>query len=974
MFNLITNSMKGKTTFLAKALLTLTVVLFSISGARAQQALPYEYGFENNDLTEDGWVLQGATSNDTGINTNAAQNGSYGFAFYYSEQNAYLISPVLAGGEDEVKVSFSYKEYTAAYGDEQFQVGYSTDETGDASAFTYGDIIDVSTVWAVYEEIFPAGTKRIAIKYIYNDAFYLFLDDFKFTAFNGIYEPTGLKVSYEGGTEAIVSWSSEEELFDIDVNGTVTEDVESPYTLTGLAYETEYTVKVRAKKDGKVSEWSAPVSFTTEAQFVAPTEVAASNVTFTSATISWTGNDEATSYNLRYRTVPSATIILKADDVWGDGSGYQLLLDADANTFGSIIPENGALTSSGDAPASVYAEFEYKVPENADGSLSTSNIIVNSSATIEIPAGTYDWVITNPTPDDRIWIASDGRWDDYVFEAGKTYEFHVYLDGLNDAVNVTITGEASTTEIGEWVAVNGVTSPYTIEDLTSATLYQVEVQAVYADGESAWTSSSFTTLDDNPAPYNIAADLAADGATLTWEGKGDSYYVRYRTIFEANLTAGIPAGWTTIDADGDGFNWESAQIGDDIIIVSSASYDNPTYTPLTPDNWLITPQIDLGGTLSAWLYGQDANYAAEHFAIYLSTTGTETTDFTTLLVPETVATGTSTEYTADLSAYEGQKGYIAIRHFNVTDMFRLNLDKFGIFYDWQTIATTDPTATISGLATNNLYEYEIQSVKGDSESKWSETGDFALLTIDSYADNTDLINQFDGKFAHVTVNRTFYKDNTWNTIYLPFDLDEEQYNASVLADGEVRTLSNVLDIDGDVVTLNFYTQEETLGGFEGYPYFVGGLPYIVKWNSGSDIENPAFANVTITSYQDYLPATSSDESASVYFAGTYDGYTFDADNTSILFIGADNKLNYPLAGAKIGATRGYFVLDGISAGEASGVKILTNLDDIDDATGIAGIETTKETGDWYDLSGRKLAGKPAQKGIYVTNGRKVTVK
>ena len=968
--------MKKKKIF-AKALLTLTAALFSFSGARAQQALPYEYGFENNDLTADGWVLQGATSSSTGINTGAAQNGSYGFSFNYAEQNAYLISPVLAAGEDGVKVSFSYAERSAQYGDEQFQVGYSTDETGDASAFTYGETIVASTDWAVYEEIFPAGTKRIAIKYVYTDAWYLYLDDFKFTAFNGIYEPTGLKVSYEGGTEAIVSWASEEDLFDIDVNGTVTEDVESPYILKGLAYETEYTVKVRAKKDGKVSDWSAPVSFTTDVQFVAPTEVAASNVAATSATISWNG--AADSYNLRYgesSLSPYATIILRADDVWGDGSGYQLLLDADANTFGTIFPASGALTSSGNASASVYAEFEYKLPENADGSLTTSNIIVGSSATIEIPAGTYDWVITNPTPNDRVWIASDGgsiggRKDDYVFEAGKTYEFHVYLDGQNDAVDLTITA-ASTGEPDEWVTVNGVTSPYTIEGLTPETSYQVEVQAVYADGESAWAGTSFATLTENPVPFNIAADLAADGATLTWEGLGDSYNVQYRAaaydepIFEK--TFNNLDGWT-VYTEGEGTGWTITEYG-----ATAYSWDEETYDAWDADNWLVSPELELGGFVK--FTPQTAPSFPDSYEVLLSTTGNAIADFTTTLKP--LANAENQAVTIDLSNFAGQTGYIAIHHVSY-DAYLIAISDFGIYEtvpagDWQTITTTEPTATISGLATNGLYEYRIQSEKDGNETDWSKTGEFALLTIDSYADNFKLIEQFDGKYAHVTLGRTLYKDNTWNTIVLPFDLDEDQYNASILADGEVRTMSNVLDVADDVVTLNFKTQDETLGGFVGYSYFIGGLPYIVKWNGGSNIENPAFANVTISSPLYYLTASTSDESASVYFAGTYDAISYDADDTSVLFIGADNKLNYPQAGARIGATRGYFELDGINAGEESGVKILTNLDDIDDATGIAGIETTKETGNWYDLSGRKLAGKPAQKGIYVTDGRKVTVK
>ena len=42
---------------------------------------------------------------------------------------------------------------------------------------------------------------------------------------------------------------------------------------------------------------------------------------------------------------------------------------------------------------------------------------------------------------------------------------------------------------------------------------------------------------------------------------------------------------------------------------------------LRPDNWLVSPQLTLGGTMKVWLKGQDEDEFREHFAIYLSTTG-----------------------------------------------------------------------------------------------------------------------------------------------------------------------------------------------------------------------------------------------------------------------------------------------------------------------------------------------------------------
>ncbi len=175
--------MKRSKTFLTKAAMLLIVALFSLTGARAQQALPYEYGFENNNLSTDGWVLQGA-GNQTGIYTGngARHTGTYGFAFYYTERNAYLISPVLTGSDGwGVYMSFYYRSYNSSY-PEQFQVGYTTDENAtDASTFTYGEPITSSlTSWQEFSNMYPDDTKRIAIKYIYTDGFYLILDDFSF--------------------------------------------------------------------------------------------------------------------------------------------------------------------------------------------------------------------------------------------------------------------------------------------------------------------------------------------------------------------------------------------------------------------------------------------------------------------------------------------------------------------------------------------------------------------------------------------------------------------------------------------------------------------------------------------------------------------------------------------------------------------------------------------------------------------------
>ena len=140
----------------------------------------------------------------------------------------------------------------------------------------------------------------------------------------------------------------------------------------------------------------------------------------------------------------TATIILVNNCDWEDSSGFQFLLDADHDTYGDVIPDSGPLSIYTDAPSSVYDRFEYKIPGNADGARDTqNNIPYGSSAKITIPAGTYDYVITNPTPGDNVWIVGssgtdEARMDDYVFEAGKVYTYTVSKVGTRDGVFLSI--------------------------------------------------------------------------------------------------------------------------------------------------------------------------------------------------------------------------------------------------------------------------------------------------------------------------------------------------------------------------------------------------------------------------------------------------------------------------------------------------------------------------------------------------------
>ncbi|MDD6625487.1 MAG: choice-of-anchor J domain-containing protein [Clostridium sp.] len=138
-------------------------------------------------------------------------------------------------------------------------------------------------------------------------------------------------------------------------------------------------------------------------------------------------------------------------------------------------------------------------------------------------------------------------------------------------------------------------------------------------------------------------------------------------------------GWTIRDDDGDGYNWEwmDASASDYNVYegthcMASASYQNSAFgggTALTPDNWLISPAFTAGSTVTFWYAGQDPSYAAETFGVYVIANGTTSDELAYF-----TASGTYQQGSVDISDFAGQTVQVAFRHYDITDMFRLNLD------------------------------------------------------------------------------------------------------------------------------------------------------------------------------------------------------------------------------------------------------------------------------------------------------------
>ena len=192
------------------------------------------------------------------------------------------------------------------------------------------------------------------------------------------------------------------------------------------------------------------------------------------------------------------------------------------------------------------------------------------------------------------------------------------------------------------------------------------------------------SLRDNPLQVEYCVTAVYDESIESSTVCGTLHYATDAILYENFENGPVPNGWLVIDADGDGFSWGhylnaydafSGHNGGHCSL--SASYV-PGIGPVTPDNYLITPKVEGAKRVKYWVSTQDANWAAEHYAVMASTTGTAVEDFVILFEETMTAKPTGAWYERTINLPEGTK-YIAWRHYNCTDIYFLKLDDITVF-------------------------------------------------------------------------------------------------------------------------------------------------------------------------------------------------------------------------------------------------------------------------------------------------------
>ncbi|MBO4307742.1 MAG: choice-of-anchor J domain-containing protein [Bacteroidales bacterium] len=268
-------------------------------------------------------------------------------------------------------------------------------------------------------------------------------------------------------------------------------------------------------------------------------------------------------------------------------------------------------------------------------------------------------------------------------------------------------------------AINFSVNVFSVDDYTVSWTFEG------GNPTSANTASASCTWN-TPGTYNVSVTVTNANGTDTRNGTITLANYVYFFDFEDKAEYN---DWTFIDADGDGFNWsldylrgQGAAHGESNGMLASASW-NSSAGALNPNNWAFTGAITLPDNdnvhIEWYEKGQDANYAAEKYRVYVATS--QSIDAATEIGSYT-ATGSWVLRKASLAAYKGQTVYIAFRHCDVTDMFYLDLDDMGISTEAfvgienpNTVAMNlypNPTNGIVNIETEGLQKVEVLDMTG----------------------------------------------------------------------------------------------------------------------------------------------------------------------------------------------------------------------------------------------------------------------
>ena len=297
--------------------------------------------------------------------------------------------------------------------------------------------------------------------------------------------------------------------------------------------------------------------------------------------------------------------------------------------------------------------------------------------------------------------------------------------------------------------------------------------------ENATYTATFTAIPQ----YTVTiAPNPVEGGTVAFGGRGNRDDIVYDfedgwqgwTTFQGNTTS--PNSWmhnTSYPTSNNNFSSGYGHNSSDGFMLSESYISGSSSgsgTAVTPDNYLVSPQVRLGGSISFYAGARNTSYCAEKFSVMVSTTDdTNASSFTTVAtwtLSLSEAGYNATPYTVDLSAYSGM-GYVAIRHYDCYDQWFLCVDDITIVEG----------EVYTGIESDTYYQGDVCNVtatanEGYSFVNWTENGT-VVSTDASYTFTVTRDRELVANFVEVATQTTSLEQGwTWWTPTVAMTLSE----------------------------------------------------------------------------------------------------------------------------------------------------------------------------------------------------------
>ena len=560
---------------------------------------------------------------------------------------------------------------------------------------------------------------------------------------------------------AFTNWKKNNSVVSNDATYTFTVTASGSYTANFTAL-TSHTVTCNATQNGSISA-SPTTAYAGET--ITLTATPAANYALESWSVKDANNNTIAVNNNQF-TMPDSNVTVSATFVFqqevevtiGSGTGtssgnyvptnvwykysltQQIYTAAELGDAGNITAISfyyNSSSSSGARALDIYMSHTTNSTISSWVTQSSSNLVYSSSFTF-----TQGWntiTLNTPFPYDgtsNLLLTVDDNTNGYDVSS-STY-FYTYSTGANRAIRY-------------YSDSNNLSA--TSSNSTSGTTIQYNAQ-MKVTKEISGPSVAHYTVTASPNPV--------EGGTVAFGSKGNRDELTYDfedgwqgwTTFQGNTTS--PNSWmhnTAYPTSNNDFSTGYGYNSSDGFMLSESYISGSTSgsgTAVTPDNYLVSPQVRLGGSISFYAGARNTEYCAEKFSVMVSTTdNTNAASFTTVgtwTLSLSSAGYTSSPYTVDLSAYSGM-GYIAIRHYDCYDQWFLAVDNITIVEgdvdDGNISATFEENQSCTVIATPNTDYHFVD---------WTENG----TTVSTNASYTFTVTADRDLVANFSQTQTTY--------------------------------------------------------------------------------------------------------------------------------------------------------------------------------------------------------------------------